>query len=218
MSAKQDRAPSLGHAELRLVLFLEDLQRTIETAEQLANAGLEDEAIRIIDLQREALAHLPEQIAGDVSSPPKRRLRRILIGSAAAAFTMLASLAGSLGLAGADPMTANEVAQRIAIADETSDPSGTLEELQVAVTGLAALRADHPARATLSREATQVARRIIDENDDRGDAKDPTIDQQAQALVTAARAQAPAPASSGSPLDDLFGEGGLRERDPRDDR
>jgi hypothetical protein len=207
MSAKQDRAPSLGHAELRLVLFLEDLQRTIETAEQLANAGLEDEAIRIIDLQREALTHLPEQIAADVSTPPKRRFRKLLIASVAAAFTMLASLAGSLGLAGADPMTANEVAQRIASADGISDPSDALDELQVAISGLAALPADHPARADLSRDAALTARRIIDDNDDR-ETRDPTITEQALEAARAARAQAPpAPASSGSPVDDILKNG-----------
>lgn len=205
MSAKQDRAPSLGHAELRLVLLLADLERTIETAEKLANAGLEDEAVRLIDLQRDALAHLPEQLAADVATPPRRHARRAAFGAVAAAFTLVASLAGTLGLTGADAMTSTEVANRIAHAERQPGATAKLEALSDAIDGLAALPADDPARARLSDRAETLARRVYDDNEE-GDVEDPSISDEALALAAQARAQAPAPANNGSPVEDVLDE------------
>jgi hypothetical protein len=202
MSAKQDRAPSLGHAELRLILFLEDLERSVETAERLANAGLEDEAIRIIDLQREALAHLPEQIARDVTPAPRRRIRRVAAAAVAAAFTVAASIAGTLGVVGSDAMTANEVAKRLAFAQRITNPTQRLSSLEDAVSGLASLDSDDPARASLSDQASDAARQLADDERDEGRRRG--IAERAEELARFARAQSPAaPAHGVSPIDEL---------------
>jgi hypothetical protein len=204
MAADPTKGPSLGHAELRLVLLLEDLERTIQSAEALANAGLEDEAIRLIDLQRDALSHLPEQIAADVAAPPRKRVRRLVLGAAAAAFTLAASLAGTLRLIGDDPLNATEVAQRISAAGEIQDPALRLGALGEAIQGLASLPANDPARQPLSALASSLARETARKHREEGRRKDPSIVRQALDLARAAHAQAPAPATSGSPLDDLF--------------
>lgn len=208
MSAKQDRGPSLGHAELRLVLLLEDLERTIETAERLANAGLEDEAIRVIDLQRDALAAIPDQVAGDVAPPPRRRLRRLALAGVAAVVTVLGSIAGAVGLIGEDGPTVADLSRLVADANEIKDPAEQLDVLDDAIVAIAALPAAEPARAQLVARVHRQARRVYDENDKRR-RPEPGIGRRALEVARAARALAPAPASSGSPLDGL-----LRERGP----
>lgn len=204
MASKQDREPSLGHAELRLALLLADLERTVETAGELANAGLEEEAIRVIDLQRHALAGLPAQIAADVApAPPKKRLRRFAFAGVAAVATVVSALAATLGLLGSEPANAAELERHLASVERISDPARRLDALESTIDRIATLEISDPARTTLSLRAEVVARRVIDDNDD-SRTPDPTLEEQALEVAATARSLAPASATDGSPLDDLL--------------
>lgn len=195
------RSPSLRHAELRLVLFLEDLERAVANADQLASAGLEEDAIKIIDLQRDALEHLPEQLAADLA-PPKRRLsRRLAVGTAAAALTLVAMVASAMGLIGEDAPTPEGVARKISAAEGLGDPSERLDTLEEAIVQIAALDADVATVRALSNRAERAARSFEDEARENSDT---TLEERATKLAQLARSQAPAPAESGSPIDGLI--------------
>lgn len=207
MAASEERGPSLGHAELRLIMLLEDLERTVETAEQLANAGLEEEAIRVIDLQRDALSQIPDQVAADVAPKPRRArpLRRLALTGLAATAAVAGAFIGALGLLGTEPANAAEVERRLAALERVADPSRRLDLLEAAVVRIATLEETDPARETLSVRAAAAARRLIDDNRDQP-RPDPGIGEQALELAAQAQSLAPAPATDGSPLDDLLGD------------
>lgn len=196
-----DRAANLRHAELRLVLLLEDLERAVENADRLAAAGLEEDAIRIIDLQRDALDHLPEQIAADLAPSPRRRFtRRIAAATAAAAMTLVAVTASAIGFLGDDPVTPDAVSRKIASAERMRDLSARLDTIEEALVQIASLEAEASIVEDLARQAETAARRTAPKGTE---ANDPIADRAAE-LARIARSHVPAPSEGSSPLEDLL--------------
>lgn len=195
------QSPSLQHAELRLVLFLEELEQAVENADRLASAGLAEDAIRIIDLQRDALKHLPEQLAADISPPKPRISRRIAVGAAAAVLSIAGMAAAAVGLIGRDQLTAEAVAKKISAAERMRDTAAGLDSLEQAIAEIESLDADEATRTSLSRQAAQVARNWADKG--RQNSDEPLTDRATQ-LARLARSQVPAPGENGSPVDGLL--------------
>lgn len=195
---------SLHNAELRLVLLLEDLERTVRTAEELANSGHEAEALRIIDLQRSALADLPRQLASEIAPPSARRpLRRLALASLAACFTIAASVATAV-VVGPRPAEAEDVTSFLDRADHALDPAARLDGLESAMRALAALDRDDPARKGLAARLISGARHAEDEvTADPG--AEPRLILRAQTLAERAERHAPpAPSTAQSPLEDVL--------------
>jgi hypothetical protein len=197
---------SLRNAELRLVLLLEDLERTVHSAEQLANAGLEEEAIRVIDLQREALARIPEQIASEVAVPNRRPVRRLVLTAAAAFLTVAASVAAAVSVVGPQPAPAEEVVGFLDTAGTMSDPADRLASIESALNALREVPKADPARGELAERIASEARKTSDEvsSDPGGDRR---LITRARDLADRAEESAPPPPStSQSPLEGLLPE------------
>lgn len=194
---------SLHNAELRLVLLLEDLERTVQTAEQLANSGHEDEALRIIDLQLAALDELPAQLAREISPPrPGRSLRRLALTTVAACLTIAASVATAV-ITGPQPIASEDVTSFLDRADLASDPENRLNGLEAALSAFSDLKANDPSRRQLGARLASEARKAEEEM--RAEDADPQLVTRASALAERAERSAPTPPSSAhSPLEGLL--------------
>lgn len=203
---KPTQRASLRNAELRLVLLLEDLERTVHSAEQLANAGLEEEAILVIDLQRDALARLPEQIASEMASPSRRPVRRIVLTAAAALLTVAASVAAAVSVVGPQTAPADEVIGYLDTAGTATDPAARLQSIESALEALKDVPKADPVRGRLAERIASEARKASDEVNS-GQHGDHGLITRARNLADRAEESAPPPPSnSQSPLEDILPE------------
>lgn len=203
---KPTERASLRNAELRLVLLLEDLERTVRSAEGLANAGFAEEALRVIDLQRDALDKIPIQIAHEIAPPVRRSVRRVALTAVAACMTIAASVAAAVSVVGPRPAPAEDVVSFLDRVDATADPLARLDGIEAALRALGQIPKGHPAREGLARRVASEARQAKD--DVTADPEsDRTLVTRADDLADRAEETAPPPPSTAqSPLEGLLPE------------
>jgi hypothetical protein len=133
ISAEKDHDGGLSKAQQHLAALLEELTATVESAEHLTRIGEPEEALRIVEQQRESLFDTVETISHQVGTKPPSRLsslrRRVPLIAAAVAIAV-SGIAISVGaMTSAHDLQAARI--HLAQAEQIPNPVARLRAIYV---------------------------------------------------------------------------------------